>query len=73
MKNVKEVKNEDGLYPWGAAEITDKWVLLHKQGLPKWAIFYRDKGRTLVVPCNMLKSHKRPVRRRISIKRRSNA
>ncbi len=73
MKNVKHEADEDGLYPWGVAELTDKWVLLHKQGLPKWAIYYKDKGRTVVVPCHMLKSQKRTLRKRKPAKKRSNA
>ena len=71
MKKVEDVENEDGLYPWGVAELTDKWVLLHKQGLPKWAIFYKDKGRTVVVPCHMLKSQKRVVKLRKPAKKTS--
>ena len=72
MKNVKRETDEDTLYPWGVAELTDKWVLLHKQGLPKWAIFYRDKGHTVVVPCHMMKSQKRIIKMRRPLKKRSN-
>jgi hypothetical protein len=71
MRNVKQVADEDGLYPWGVAELTDKWVLLHQQGLPKWAIFYKGKGHTVVVPCQALKSQKRVAKLRKPAKKRS--
>lgn len=72
MRNLKHEAEENGLYPWGVAELTDKWVLLHHQGLPKWAIFYKGKGQTVVVPCQTLKSQKRVVKLRKSAKKRSN-
>ena len=70
MRNMKQEADKDGLYPWGVAELTDKWVLLHSQGLPKWAIFYKDEGRTVVVPCSAMKSQKRIVRKRKPLQKR---
>jgi hypothetical protein len=64
MRDVKCDSQEDGLYPWGVAELTDKWVLLHSQGLPKWAIFYKGEGRTVVIPCQALKSQKQTIRKK---------
>ena len=72
MRNLKQMDEGDGLYPWGVAELTDKWVLLHRDGLPKWAIFYKGKGRTVIVPCQMLKSQMQVPKKRRRLKKRSN-
>ncbi|UCE74452.1 MAG: hypothetical protein JSV56_01760 [Methanomassiliicoccales archaeon] len=42
MKKIASPGVDYGLYPWGKAELTDKWVILHKGGGPKWAISYRQ-------------------------------
>lgn len=72
MRTVKHEPEEDSLYPWGVAEITDKWVLLHRDGLPRWAIFYKGKGRTIVVPCYMLRSQMRVQKRKKPMRKGSN-
>jgi hypothetical protein len=55
-RKVKKVGLKPGFYPWGKAELTDKWVILHKEGSPKWAIYYKHKRPSVAIPCNLLKS-----------------
>jgi len=58
MKKVKRNGLEPGLYSWGKAELTDKWVILHQKGLPKWAIYYKQSKPKVAVPCDLLSSKK---------------
>ena len=43
MRRIESIGVEPTLYPWGKAVLTDKWVILHKDGNPKLAISYREK------------------------------
>jgi hypothetical protein len=58
MKKVKKKGLEPGLYSWGKAELTDKWVILHKHGGPKWAIYYKQKRPSVAIPCHLLKTRR---------------
>jgi len=62
---MRKIKHQDigkGLYPWGKAELTDRWVILHDHGGPKWAIYYKQKTPSVVVPCHLLGTKKKIVR-----------
>lgn len=50
MKNYRHPGVDGGLYPWGKAELTDKWVLLHKEGETAWAIFFHKKKPSVAIP-----------------------
>ena len=71
MRNIGKEAVDDGLYRWGVAELSDKWVILHRNGLPKWAIYYKGKGQTVVVPCHMLKSQRKGLKVKRRVKRKS--
>ncbi|UCF07185.1 MAG: hypothetical protein JSW28_05890 [Thermoplasmata archaeon] len=64
---------KEGLYQWGVAELTDKWVILHRHGLPKWAIFYKTKGQTVVVPCHTMKPQVKNVKVKKKVSKKGNA
>ena len=59
LKKLKFEGLEKGIPTWGKAELTDKWVILHKQGGPKMAIYYKDKS-----PLNGISYRLVPVNRR---------
>lgn len=51
MKNLDPRSLEDKeIQTWGKAELTDSWVILHKHGGPKWAIYYKEKSPKVTVP-----------------------
>lgn len=39
-----------GRYSWGKAELTGKWVILHKGGETTWAIFFKKKKPSVAIP-----------------------
>ncbi len=59
LRKVKIRSFEPDLCNWGKAEVTDKWVILHKQGSPKWAIYYRQKRPAVAIPCQLLRSRRK--------------
>jgi hypothetical protein len=59
MKKLNTHGCEKGLYGWGKAELTDKWIILHESGGPKWAIYYKKKKPSVLVPCHMLGTPKK--------------
>ncbi len=50
MENIRHPRVEGGLYPWGKAELTGKWVILHKDGETAWAIFFHKKEPSVAIP-----------------------
>jgi hypothetical protein len=58
MKKLRHPGVGGGLYPWGKAELTGKWVILHKDGQTAWAIFYRKKKPSVAIPCHHLGERK---------------
>jgi hypothetical protein len=43
MRRIESIGVEPTLYPWGKAVLTDRWLIIHKDGNPKLAISYREK------------------------------
>jgi hypothetical protein len=54
MRKIESIGVEPNLYPWGKAVLTDKWVILHKDGNPKLAISYREKVTAIKVTDQLL-------------------
>ena len=54
MENKRHPGVGDGLYPWGKAELTGKWVILHKDGETAWAIFFHKKKPSVAIPVHQL-------------------
>jgi hypothetical protein len=54
MKRFMHPGVYDGLYPWGKAELTGNWVILHRGDVPSWAVYYHKKKPKVAIPCNVL-------------------
>ena len=54
MKKVNSKGSGKILKSWAVAEVTDKWVILHKKDGPKWAIYYKGNNPRKAVPCRLL-------------------
>ena len=59
LKNLNYSGLERDVHTWGKAELTDKWVILHKRGGPKMAIYYKDKSPLNGISYRLVPIHKK--------------
>jgi hypothetical protein len=59
LRNLKFTGLEKEVHTWGKAELRDKWIILHKNGGPKMAIYYKDKSPKNGISCRLVPIHKK--------------
>lgn len=64
MKKVYHPGIEEVLYPWGKAELTDEWIIIHKEGNPKWAISDQEKTPSMAITHRLRSKPKKTLKRR---------